>query len=98
MANPRPVHTYYLKRTRHQATEKNHDRKGRATTVEAALVAATRRIVNRDFARCDVYAASGRHLYSLVRWEFGIRIEEGRRKQSFDSNVVSYVRKEKRAA
>ena len=63
MANLRPIFSLYSNDPRVQITLRAAQRVGHSTTIERALVAAARRIVDGDFRRCDIYDES-----ALLRW------------------------------
>lgn len=75
MAFSRPVTCLYSESTVARVTLANHSRIGRSTTVQHAIIAATRRVVESHFERGDIYNQFGLHVYSIVRGRFGsIRI------------------------
>lgn len=69
MARTRPIETYYTKSATRRACVLllGYDAKGRAVTEMGAVMAATRRVLLGEWARCDVYLIDGRHAYTVRR-------------------------------
>jgi hypothetical protein len=74
MANSRKVISLYSGATSTRVTLKNYSRVAHSVNVRNAVIAATRRLMDGNFARCDIYNEHGLHTYSLVYTNGSIRI------------------------
>lgn len=76
MARSRPIQTFYGAAARRKLDAGWHSSRGHAATPYGAVLAAARRFLRGEWARCDIYVTwNGRHAFTVRKDRRSVVIE-----------------------